>query len=150
MVKFSLSGITRAAENMAKSIDLHLCNINTQLQGFLTKAKVDNVLEDTKETLLKVLPFLDTSMMVVKILPKIVAIVLLIIAMFFCRKTTCLLSSNSVVNWLMKIMVELVMLSCLAMILFLSYQLVMIEFLGYKQGVHDTGIWNGVCNGLGI
>ena len=150
MGKFSLSGITRAAENMATSIDRHLSNINTQLQDFLTKAKIDDVLEDTKETLVKASYLLDTSTMAVKVLSKIVAIVLLVIAMFFCRKIICLLSSNSAVNWLMKIMVELVMLSCLGMILVLFYQLVMIDFLGYEHGVRDSGIWNGVCNGLGF
>ena len=153
------SAAEAAAEKIVKGINTHMTNLNDQVKGvrnflekevhgFLTKANVEDVLKDTRETLLKTSYFLDTSTVAVKILSNIVAIVLLVIAMLFGLKLLRILSSNSAVNWLMKTMVELVMFLCLAMILLLFYQLFMIELFGFEHGVNGTGIWN--LTGLGF
>ena len=95
MGRFSLSGLNRASEDVAKSVDYHLRNLTAQLQelrafleraawpeahGLLTTAnntlhRVDDVLEDAKETFLRASQFLDTSTLAVGVLTKLVTLV---------------------------------------------------------------------------
>ena len=156
-------GLNRASEKIAGNIDHFLHTLTAQIQdgrtfverevwpevqGFLATANttlhhVDDVLEDAKETLLRATHFLDTSTLAVRILTKVIAIVLLVITVFVCRKILCKLSSQNPVNWLMKTVVEFLMLSCSALVLFLFYQLVL-EFLGFEHRGQGSGSLNNV------
>ena len=157
LISCVFGGLNRGSEKLAESIDRHLGILTVQVKDgraflerevwpeahrFLANANqtlhhIDDVLEDVKVTFLKASNFLDTSNLAVRILTIVAAILLLVTTIFVCRKILRKLASDDAVDWLLKIIMELVMFLCAALVLFLFYQLV-IEFLGFKHRAHGT------------